>query len=40
MAGGVFDDDRGYCFVELKMAEVVRFELTPYPVQYGMCYSV
>jgi glutamine synthetase len=40
MAGGVFDDDRGYCCVELRMAEVVCFELTPYPVQYGMYYLV
>jgi len=40
MAGGIFDDDRGYSCVELKMAEVVRFELKPHPVEFDMYYSV
>jgi hypothetical protein len=33
--GGVFDDD----FIELKMTEVERFEMTPHPVEFDMYYS-
>ena len=33
--GGVFDDD----FIELKMTEVERFEMTPHPVEFEMYYS-
>ena len=33
--GGVFDGD----FIELKMAEVERFEMTPHPVEFDMYYS-
>ncbi len=39
-AGGVFDDDQIDAFIDLKMAEVLRFEMTPHPVEYDMYYSV
>jgi glutamine synthetase len=39
-AGGVFDDDFIDAYIELKMAEVHRFEMTPHPVEYEMYYSV
>ncbi len=39
-AGGVFDDDLIDSYIELKMAEVMRFEMTPHPVEYDMYYSV
>jgi glutamine synthetase len=39
-AGGVFDDDMIDAYIELKMAEVARFEMTPHPVEYDMYYSV
>ncbi|GAA4529049.1 type I glutamate--ammonia ligase [Chelativorans composti] len=39
-AGGVFDDDMIDAFIELKMAEVLRFEMTPHPVEFDMYYSV
>ena len=39
-AGGVFDDDQIDSFIELKMAEVMRYEMTPHPVEYDMYYSV
>jgi len=38
-AGGVFDDDFIDSYLELKMAEVIRFEHTPHPVEYEMYYS-
>jgi glutamine synthetase len=38
--GGVFNDDFIDSFVELKMAEVERFEMTPHPVEFDMYYSV
>jgi glutamine synthetase len=38
-AGGVFDDDQIDAFIELKMVEVMRFEMTPHPVEYDMYYS-
>jgi glutamine synthetase len=38
-AGGVFDDDMIDAYIELKMAEVMRFEMTPHPVEYDMYYS-
>ena len=37
--GGVFDDDQIDAFIELKMAEVMRFEMTPHPVEFDMYYS-
>ncbi|MGU3576728.1 type I glutamate--ammonia ligase [Brucellaceae bacterium C25G] len=38
-AGGVFEDDQIDSFIELKMAEVLRFETTPHPVEFDMYYS-
>ncbi|MGB8817995.1 MAG: type I glutamate--ammonia ligase [Rhizobiaceae bacterium] len=38
--GGVFDNDMIDAFIELKMAEVMRFEMTPHPVEFDMYYSV
>jgi glutamine synthetase len=38
--GGVFDDDFIDSYIELKMAEVIRFEHTPHPVEFDMYYSV
>ncbi|MGA0562260.1 type I glutamate--ammonia ligase [Ancylobacter sp. VNQ12] len=38
--GGVFDDDFINAYIELKMAEVMRFEMTPHPVEFEMYYSV
>jgi glutamine synthetase len=38
-AGGVFDDDFIDSYIELKMTEVMRFEMTPHPVEYDMYYS-
>ena len=38
-AGGVFDDDFIDAYIELKMTEVIRFEMTPHPVEFDMYYS-
>ena len=38
--GGVFDNGMIDAFIELKMAEVMRFEMTPHPVEFDMYYSV
>ncbi|QXX73892.1 type I glutamate--ammonia ligase [Methylovirgula sp. HY1] len=38
-AGGVFDDDFIDAYIELKMTEVLRFEMTPHPVEFDMYYS-
>ncbi|KQT60392.1 MULTISPECIES: type I glutamate--ammonia ligase [unclassified Aureimonas] len=38
-AGGVFDDDQIDSFIDLKMTEVLRFEMTPHPVEFDMYYS-
>ena len=38
-AGGVFDDDFIDAYIELKMGEVHRFEMTPHPVEFDMYYS-
>jgi glutamine synthetase len=38
-AGGVFDDDQIDSFIELKMVEVMRYDMTPHPVEYDMYYS-
>ncbi|HUI21307.1 MAG TPA: type I glutamate--ammonia ligase [Methylocella sp.] len=38
-AGGVFDDDFIDSYIELKMGEVQRFEMTPHPVEFDMYYS-
>ena len=38
--GGVFDDDFIDAYIELKMSEVERFEMTPHPVEFEMYYSL
>lgn len=38
-AGGVFNDDFIDSFIELKMHDVMRFEMTPHPVEFTMYYS-
>ena len=38
--GGVFTDDMIDAYIELKMAEVDRTDMTPHPVEYDMYYSV
>ena len=37
--GNVFNDDQIDAYIELKMAEVKRFETTPHPVEFSMYYS-
>ncbi|MGE0409586.1 MAG: hypothetical protein AB7P23_10035, partial [Amphiplicatus sp.] len=37
--GNVFKDDQIESYIELKMAEVKRFEMAPHPVEYAMYYS-
>ncbi|MGE3335427.1 MAG: type I glutamate--ammonia ligase [Rhodospirillaceae bacterium] len=39
-AGDVFDKDFIDSWIDLKMAEVKRFEMTPHPVEFDMYYSV
>ena len=39
-AGDVFDDDQIDSFIELKMQEVMRYEMTPHPVEFDMYYSI
>jgi glutamine synthetase len=38
-AGGVFDDDFIDSYIDLKMQEVLRFEMTPHPVEFDLYYS-
>ncbi|MBI1867618.1 MAG: type I glutamate--ammonia ligase [Methylocystis sp.] len=38
-AGGVFSDDFIDSYIELKMQEVSRFDMTPHPVEFDMYYS-
>jgi glutamine synthetase len=38
-AGDVFSDDFIDSYIELKMADVHRFEMTPHPVEFDMYYS-
>jgi glutamine synthetase len=38
--GGVFNDDFIDSFIELKMQDVMRFEMTPHPVEFVMYYSL
>ncbi|MEJ0094781.1 MAG: type I glutamate--ammonia ligase [Methylocella sp.] len=38
-SGGVFDDDFIDSYIELKMIDVMRFEMTPHPVEFDMYYS-
>jgi glutamine synthetase len=35
----VFTDEFIDSFIELKMTEVMRFEMTPHPVEFTMYYS-
>jgi glutamine synthetase len=37
--GGVFTDDQISSYIELKMEEVMRWEMTPAPVEFEMYYS-
>lgn len=37
--GNVFNDDQIDAYINLKMAEVERFEMTPHPVEFAMYYS-
>ncbi|MDR3497424.1 MAG: type I glutamate--ammonia ligase [Ancalomicrobiaceae bacterium] len=39
-AGGVFDPDFIESYIELKWEELMRYEMTPHPVEYEMYYSV
>ncbi len=39
LEGGVFDKDQIDAYIELKMTEVMRFEMTPHPVEFDMYYS-
>jgi len=39
-AGGVFDDDQIDAYIELKMEENMRYEMTPHPVEFDLYYSV
>ena len=39
-AGGVFTDDTIDAYIELKMEENMRYEMTPHPVEFDMYYSV
>jgi glutamine synthetase len=38
-SGGVFTDDLIESYIELKMQDVMRFEMTPHPVEFAMYYS-
>ncbi len=38
--GGVFSDDQIDSYIELKMEENMRYEMTPHPVEFDMYYSV
>ncbi|GJD58216.1 type I glutamate--ammonia ligase [Methylobacterium dankookense] len=39
-AGGVFSDDQIDSFIELKMTEVMRYEMTPHPIEFVQYYSL
>lgn len=38
--GDVFSDAQIDAYIELRMEEIVRFEMTPHPVEFAMYYSV
>ncbi len=38
-SGGVFNDDFIDSYIELKMHDVMKFEMTPHPVEFTMYYS-
>ena len=37
--GGVFTEDQIAGYIDLKMEEVLHYEHTPHPVEFGMYYS-
>ena len=39
LAGDVFTKDQIEGYIELKMEEVLKYETTPHPVEFGMYYS-
>jgi len=39
-AGGVMTDDMIDAYIELRMEENMRYEMTPHPIEYDMYYSV
>ncbi|MEM9471524.1 MAG: glutamine synthetase, partial [Pseudomonadota bacterium] len=39
-AGGVFSDDQIDAYLDLKMEENMRYEMTPHPVEFDLYYSV
>ena len=39
-AGNVFTDDQIDSFIELKMTEVLRYEMTPHPIEFVNYYSL
>ncbi|WP_375275919.1 type I glutamate--ammonia ligase [Methylorubrum thiocyanatum] len=39
-AGGVFSDDQIDSFIELKMTEVLRYDMTPHPIEFVQYYSL
>ena len=39
-AGGVMTDDMIDAYIELRMAENMRYEMAPHPIEYDMYYSV
>jgi glutamine synthetase len=39
-AGGVMNDDMIDAYIELRMSENMRYEMTPHPVEFDMYYSV
>ena len=39
-AGGVMSDDMIDAYIELRMSENMRYEMTPHPVEFDMYYSV
>ena len=40
LKGDVFQKDFIESYIDLKMQEVMRFEMTPHPVEFEMYYSV
>ncbi len=38
--GNVMDDDQIDAFIELKMEEVLRYDMHPHPVEFDMYYKV
>ena len=39
LAGDVFTKDQVQGYIDLKMAEVLKYDQTPHPVEFGMYYS-